>query len=168
LTRTDSRNARLLQAGDKLTNYVAPLVTNAVAALRERLSHLDGYTGGGEQGGRVQTSDTSTPTERIAAQRYMYSSIIEDLRTAIEDCCHTIDLLGRMADDALRDARPDAKPVEAAVCRDQQHGKDGVLEWGDVLCMRSSVKAGLCMGHYLKWYRWRTNNGVDTSKDFAA
>jgi hypothetical protein len=168
VTRNDSRNARLLAASDKLGGYVALTVTNAVEALRERLSHLDGYTGGGEQGGKVTTSDIASSTERIAAQRYMLSNTLELLRDGITDCCHTIDLLGRMADEALRDARPDYKPAESAVCRDAQHGKDGALEWGDVLCMRSPAKAGLCMAHYQRWYRYRTEQGIPTDRDFAA
>lgn len=168
VARNDSRNARLLQAGDKLTQYVAPLVTQAVAALRERLSHLDGYPGGVEQGGKVHSSDTSTPTERIAAQRYTYNSMLEDLRDTITDVCRSIDLLAQQADECLRDAAPTTKSAEQPVCRDNQHGRDGALEWGDVLCMRSPVKAGLCAAHYMKSYRWRVDHGVDVSKDFAA
>lgn len=166
--RHDSRNARLLNAADKLAQHVAPLVTQAVEALRERLSHLDGYPGGGEQGGKVHTSDTTTPTERVAAQRYTYNATLEQLRDAITDCCHTIDLLGRQADEALRDCVPESRTAEMAVCRDAQHGKDGALEWGDVLCMRAPAKAGLCNAHYLRWYRWRTTHGIDVGKDFAA
>lgn len=157
-----------MAAGDKLLNYVAPNVSQAVNALRERLAHLDGYPSGGESAGKVSASSPDTATERVAARRLILDRILDDLREAITDCCHTIDLLGRMADDALRDAQPDYKPVEAAVCRDAQHGKDGNLEWGDVLCTRSPVKAGLCSAHYQRWYRWRTEHGIDTSRDFAA
>jgi hypothetical protein len=47
-------------------------------------------------------------------------------------------------------------------CRDGQDGKDGVMDWGDVLCLKPSVKGNLCQAHYSKWVRWRTKHGKKT------
>lgn len=52
-------------------------------------------------------------------------------------------------------------------CRDGQLGKDGTIEWGDPLCSDPSEKHGLCARHYMRWYRWRRANGLDTGDMFA-
>lgn len=50
----------------------------------------------------------------------------------------------------------------AATCHDGQLGKDGVLVWGDTPatdtdpghhCLRPQEKSGMCLTHYMRWYR---------------
>lgn len=159
-------NERLANAGHKLTNIIAIQMTTAVQAIAERLTQLDGAGGGGERTG--SSSDVSNPTERAALKRYHLTAVREDLREAITDCCNTIDKLGEMVDDALRNAGHIPEQTEQPLCRDGQVGREGVLEWGDPLCCRLPVKGQLCAAHYAKSYRYRTDKRINTVKDFAA
>lgn len=54
-----------------------------------------------------------------------------------------------------------------AECRDGQAGKDGAIEWGDPLCSGPAEKSGLCSRHYMRWYRWKREHGLDTDGMFA-
>lgn len=159
-------NERLAHAAHYLGNIVAPQITAAVQAISERLTHLDGISAGGERNG--SSSDVSNPTERIAMKRYSLTAVREDLRDGILDCCNTIAKLGEMANDALRNAGHAPEHTEQTLCRDGQQGREGVITWGDPMCCRLPIKAGLCQAHYSKWRRYRTDKGIDTSKDFAA
>ena len=159
-------NERLANAGHKLTNIIAVQMTNAVQAIAERLANIDGAGGGGERTG--SSSDVSNPTERAALKRYHLTAVREDLREAITDCCNTIDKLGEMVDDALRNAGHLPEQTEQPLCRDGQVGREGVLEWGDPLCCRLPVKAKLCIACYSRSRRWRTDKGISTLKDYAA
>ena len=159
-------NERLAHAAHYLLNIVAPQMTAAVQAIGERLSHLDGISAGGERNG--SRSDVSNPTERIAMKRYTLTAVREDLRDGILDCCNTIDKLGAMANDALRNAGHIPEQSEQALCRDGQAGLEGVIDWGDPMCCRLPVKGKLCQAHYSKWRRHRTDKGIDTSRDYAA
>ena len=158
-------NARLQSAGDKLTRYTAVQVTLAVEALRDRIAHAHEGNGGGE---RVHTSDMPNPTEAAGISRYAFTLELEELRDMITDACACLDLLARKAEDVQRWCLP-ADPVQQAqLCKHNQAGREGVLEWGDPLCDRMPTKAGLCGAHYMRWYRHRAEQGIDTSKDFAA
>lgn len=166
-------NARLVQAGERLSGHIAANVTLALGSIRDRLERLDGYSSGGD--GTRGNAESST-TERIAAQRYHLKNALEDMRTGLDDVLKTVDSFARLVEDTLRHADPDAIPeVARKSCCDgqaflaQAHGdRAGVVSWGDPLCIREATKAGLCGSHYMAWYRHRQANGIDTSKDFAA
>lgn len=106
-----------------------------------------------------------TAVERAAEQRLRMERWLADFDAQ----CN---LLAVAARKALDDARTligtrlevDARPPE---CRDGQTGKDGTIEWGDVLCCSPAEKSGLCAKHYMAWYRWRRNNGGDVTGMFS-
>lgn len=158
-------NARLLSAADKLERYTAVQVTLAVEVLRDRIAHAHEGGGGGE---RVHTSDMPNPTEAAGLSRYALTTELELGRDMITDACRCLDLLAKWAEDVQRWCAP-ADPVQQAqLCKHNQAGREGVLDWGDPLCDRMPTKGGLCGAHYMRWYRHRAEHGIDTSKDFAA
>lgn len=158
-------NQRLLTAADKLARYTAVQVTAAVEMLRDRIAHAHEDSGQGE---RVATSDMPNPTERAGMVRHAASSQLEDLRDAITDACNTLDKLAVMAQDAQRWCQPNAQAEELKLCKHGQHGRDGVVEWGDPLCDRLPDKLGMCSREYMRYYRWCNEHGVDRSRDFEA
>ena len=158
-------NARLQSAADKLARYTAVQVTLAVESLRDRIAHAHEAGGDSE---RVHTSDMPNPTEAAGLSRYALGAELEELRDAISDACHTLDLLAKRAEDVQRWCSADATPEQVQLCKHNQAGREGVLEWGDPLCDRMPTKGGLCGAHYMRWYRHRAEHGIDTSKDFAA
>jgi hypothetical protein len=160
-------NARCYQSGHKLAEVTARKITLAVDVISERLAHLDGIPARGERNGGRSSAASST-TEQAAIKRYNLTEYREQLRDAITDACNTNDCLDRLADEVLRFAGHVTPDNEQPTCIDGQHGKEGVIEWGDPLCRMSAVKAGMCSKHYMRWYRHRTDHGIDTSKDFEA
>ena len=161
-------NERCAAAAHKLGELTARKITTALAAINERLARTDGYPAGGESDLRRGHGDTeSTATERAAMTRHMLTTMREELRDAITDCCNTIDALDRLGEDALRYAGHAPTPNDDPLCRENQLGRAGVIEWGDPLCCKVPTKAGLCATHYMRWYRWRTDHRISTAKDFA-
>lgn len=158
-------NARLLAAADKLERYTAVQVANAINMLRDRIAHAHEPTNNSE---RVHTSDMPNPTEAAGINRTTWNAELDDLTIAIHDACHTLDLLAKRATDIQHWCNPGDKIEQAQLCKHNQTGREGVLEWGDPLCDRMPTKAGLCGAHYMRWYRHRAEHGIDTSKDFAA
>lgn len=165
----DKRNARVLAVAEIATYITAANVTQAVEQLRgERIRALDGPDRG-ETAGR-STSSTSD-TERNANEAYRLGLLIEDLRDAIEGFEIAHRHLAQLAAQGIRTrafGAPPEAPPEITVCKHNQHGKQGVIEWGDPNCDRAPVKAGLCAREYMRYYRWCIEHGVDRSKDFAA
>lgn len=160
-------NARLATAGDKLIRYTAVQVTQAIEMLEERIATAHH---GSNSGDTVHSSEVSNPTERAGLTRYALAAELDKLRDAISDCCHTIDLLTKRAEQAQRwITGADKATIDASsLCKSGQQGKDGALDWGDPLCDRLATKAGMCSTHYMRWYRHRCEHSIDTSKDFAA
>lgn len=157
-------NARLLSAGEKLMRYTSVQVTLAVESLRDRIAHAHEPTGDSE---RVHTSDMPNPTEAAGLSRYALTAELEELRDTITDACHTLDLLARKAEEVQRWTNQ-GQVEQLVLCKHGQHGKEGALDWGDPLCDRMPIKGGMCGAHYMRWYRHRTEHGIDTSRDFAA
>jgi hypothetical protein len=158
-------NQRLLTAADKLARYTAVQVTAAVEMLRDRIAHAHEDN---SQGERVTTSDMPDPTARAAGVRYAASTQLEALRDAITETCSTLDKLADMATEAQRWCQPNAQAEELKLCKHGQHGRDGVVEWGDPLCDRLPDKLGMCSREYMRYYRWCNEHGVDRSRDFEA
>lgn len=167
-------NARLVQAGERLSGHIAHNASLALASIRDRLNRLDGYSSSSD--GATAGNTESSTTERQATQRYHLTNALKDLSTGLDDVLKTVDLFARLVEDTLRHTDPDAIPAAARkACNDgqafltQAHGdRAGVVTWGDPLCIREATKAGLCGSHYMAWYRHRQANGIDTRKDFAA
>ena len=117
-------NARLQSAADKLHRYTAQQVTNAVEMLRDRIAHAHQDSGSGET---VHTSDIANPTATVALQRVAWTAELEDLRDAITDACHTLDLLATRAEDIQRWCNPSTPAAEIKLCKHGQVGLQGVI-----------------------------------------
>ena len=188
MTRSANRtiaNGRLLDAIEVVRHIAdradasAPNVDLAVSHLAYELVVLGFPSSGG--GEKVHTSGTSDPTSQQADLSWLLTSTREDLRDAISafgewaraggDHMDVLTLAinnarGIRVSKAERDeAEAERRKLNMTVCCDMLHGKDGAHEWGDALCSRPSVKAGLCTTHYYAWYRWRIANGIETARD---
>lgn len=164
----DQRNARVLAITEVALHITAQKVTDGVRQLRaERVKAMVDGPDVGESAGR-SSNDTST-TERNAAEGYRIGCLLEDLRDAIYGYEIAHRHLLALAEQGVRTRAFGASPLEPAAektCRDNQHGKQGAIIWGDPLCMKLPVKAGMCATHYQAWWRHRVRMGVDTSRDF--
>ena len=168
----DTRNQRAVTLAHRLENIIANNITNGVRQLEgERINATNGPARGDTDG---RSNSTTSTTERNASESYRLGLLIEDLRDALngaEIAVAHLDQLARQACTTRAFGIPgqgDDEPPKIPLCRDQQFGRVGVIEWGDPLCILSPVKAGLCRAHYQAWYRYRKAHGVDTGKDFAA
>lgn len=180
-------NARLLETARGLNGTqtaieaVAELITEAVHHLATELA-VAGFpkSGGGE---RVAGSNSDlTPTEAAAAHTWQLSNARDNLRDGIQivklaagDLDRAVDALRKEGIRALSLGVPPAERSDIGKrhgamqqCRDHQIGKDGSLDWGDPNCPMPGIpgRGLLCQAHYQKWYRWRNNNDIDTSRDF--
>jgi len=167
----DQRNGRILDIARLAEHVTALTVTNGIRQLQaERIRAIEDGPDRGESVGR--STDTTSTTERQAAEGYRIGLLIEDLRDAV----HGFEIAHRhlldLANDACRTrafsapATPGEDQPKISVCRDQQMGRAGVIEWGDPLCIKAAVKAGLCGQHYMCWYRYRTAHGISTDHEF--
>jgi hypothetical protein len=55
-----------------------------------------------------------------------------------------------------------------AVCRDNQHGREGVAEWGDPECVGMAAKSGLCTRDYQRERQWRATVDLADRSEPAA
>jgi hypothetical protein len=150
-------------------DIMAGEVATARAVLAERIARAADGSGNGGSSERVQTSRGSSTTETRAmavlhhdGQLAELVDRVDGIRIAIRSTRHWINT------EVLRGQDMPAEPAGPTPCHDGQHGKAGVIEWGDPTCAWPADKAGLCVKHYQAWYRHRKNHGIDTSADFAA
>ena len=161
-------NRDLEQAGWQLQSIVAVNLTNALAHCVRELSILDGFS---ERGDTVHVTASSemTTVERQADARWQMTNAREDLRDAKAHVLLAIRELNELCNQVMRMRQPKqvTKPdKKEGLCCSNQSGKEGVVEWGDPLCLDTPTKGGLCARHYMAWYRARQKAGVDISKDF--
>jgi hypothetical protein len=156
----DQRNQRCLTLAHRLENIIAANITNGVRQLEtERVMAATGPAKGEAAG--VRGSGTTSSTERNASEAYRLGLMIEDLRDAIEGVEIAVAYLDRLADEACRTrafgrmAEPEQAAEDAPRCRDNQHGRQGTIEWGRPDCIELPTKAGLCSACYFREYRWR-------------
>lgn len=163
-------NRDLWQAGAALQDYIATNLTNALAHIIQELSILDGFP---ERGDTVQVTASSelTSVERTADARWQLTNAREDIRDAKARVLKEITELNHLCNlvIAMRAPKVVVKPEDKlkGCCCAGQKGLDGVIEWGDPLCVMPAVKKGMCQSHYFRYYRWSLAHGVDrTDKDF--
>lgn len=159
MSRSDQRNQRALTLAHRLENQIAGNISKGVSQLETERVMAAAGPAKGESAGRGGSA-TST-TERNANESYRLGLMIEDLRDAIEGAEIAVAHLDRLASEACRtrafgpllDIEPAAE--DAARCRDNQHGRQGTIEWGRPDCVELPTKAGLCAACYAREYRWR-------------
>lgn len=159
----DSINDHTIGAGPPVVKRREPLTRTCTANIPSPNQPDELITCGrprpcGEHDAPVQL----TPAERAAEERIRFNNWLADVEAECK-------LIAQATMDALRNGRKLAghrAPVAAERCCDGQVGKDGTIEWGDATCMETPTKASLCGRHYFAWYRWRKNNGIDTSRMF--
>jgi len=149
-----------------LSNLAASYPASAEQLLTH-LARLDGYSGGGQSEKVSGAGSALTAVEAAADRRLTLVARLEQLRARRAEALAAIGALVREVDRATRMVTPDTPPPVVPLCRDGQHGRDGTLEWGDPLCMRTADKVGLCHAHYMASRRWREAHGIDTSRDYA-
>jgi hypothetical protein len=156
----DTRNQRALTLAHRLENIIAANITNGVRQLEtERVIAAAGPPKG-EQAGTRGTGTTSS-TERNANESHRLGLMIDDLKDAIDGAEIAVAHLDRLASEACRTrafgATPDIEPAaaDAPRCRDNQHGRQGTIEWGRPDCLELPTKAGLCDACYHRERRWR-------------
>lgn len=160
-------NRDLDQAGYTLQHVIAINLTDALEHLAREIRNLDGFPERSESLGVHATSEL-TSVERAADARFDLQCMVEDLRDSKASVITTIRELNELCNDAMRMRVP--KGVKAPAGKSQvalcnQQGKEGNLEWGDPLCVRSADKGGMCQAHYQRWYRHRVALGIDVSGD---
>jgi hypothetical protein len=156
----DPRNQRALTLAHRLEHQIAANITAGVRQLEtERVMAATGPAKG-ESAGRG--GNTSSTTERNANEVYRIGLLIEDLRDAIEGAEIAVAHLDKLSSEACRtrafqkDPDPADPPAEDEPrCRDNQHGRQGTIEWGRPDCLELPTKAGLCSACYFREYRWR-------------
>lgn len=166
----DARNPRVIAIAQLAEHITAQKVTDAINQLRsQRASALIYGPDVGESAGR--STNTTSTTERNAEEGQRLSLLIDNLYDAIDGLEIAHKHLLHLAEEGVKTrafSAPPEPPVEQVVCRDNQHGKAGVIEWGDPLCLVAPIKGGMCNKHYMAWYRFRKEHNIDTSHEFAA
>lgn len=159
MTRSDPRNQRALTLAHRLENQIAANITAGVRQLETERVMAAAGPAKGESAGRG--GSTTSTTERNANEAYRLGLLIEDLRDAIEGCEIAVAHLDRLASEACRTRafgpllEPEQPAEDAPRCRDNQHGRQGTIEWGRPDCLELPSKAGLCFACYAREYRWR-------------
>lgn len=157
-TRTHDRG---LLATSMLVQNIARDLIAARDHVAAELATLDGYPGGESE--RVSGSSELTPTEAIASARLGMRRHMDDIEAGV----HLLNVTAADVARSLRGVLGTRVPADFTVCHNSQSGKEGVDRWGDPLCNKPPVKAGMCQAHYMAWYRARQAAGVDVTHDFA-
>jgi hypothetical protein len=160
-------NRRLEETGHHLQTTIATLTTTAYNHINRELALLDGWRAGTPEVAVNSTSEL-TPVEATADQRLRLTIARTHLDRQIDALLVNTRDLAELLRDIMRMRVPKTATQPAAIklCRDALAGRDGNLEWGDPMCLRTADKSGLCHAHYMAWYRWRNLHGIDTSRDF--
>lgn len=155
-----AKNRRAADAAWKLGEVLAPKITTTLAHLHAELTALDGWPSATMGDGIPRGTSDLTPVERAAAARITLGTHLAQIEDDLAAVCSLIDSLGHTLDAAMRHRAPTLAATIPAVCRDAQHGKEGLIEWGDPLCTRLPVKAGLCSACYQRERRWRLEHSL--------
>jgi hypothetical protein len=172
-----------IKANEKVTRAIgtltatATLTTKALDHLTEQLDSL-GYPSTARQG-PTRLRDQQDPAN-------------PDLDTTGDTACHATnakalqlelnDTINGVSDGANRLRTLVAKILRApndpedqipardgvAVCRDNQHGREGVAEWGDPECVSMAAKSGLCTRDYQRERQWRVTADLADRSEPAA
>lgn len=161
-------NRDLDQAGWTLQAIVAVQLTAALDHVQRELSAIDGFGSGAPEVAIRSSSDLTGP-ERYADARWALTDAREQLRDAKDAVLESIRDLHELCRRVLimRTPKVVVKPEDTKrdLCCSHQSGKHAVIEWGDAHCFMPGVKSGLCQRHYMAWWRARTRDGIDISKD---
>jgi hypothetical protein len=158
------RTDRDLTVASLNLSHIAGSISDARIGLHTHLARLDGYPGGGERLGVTATAELTT-VEQSAQRRIALSTLADELDHARQHAISAVYALARKVEQAQR-LTAQVPPESPALCCNGQGGKEGVVEWGDPLCVLPAVKGGMCQMHYQRWYRHRQELGIDTSRDF--
>jgi hypothetical protein len=156
----DPRNQRCLTLAHRLEHIIALNITNGVRQLEtERVMAATGPAKG--EGSSVRGSSTTSTTERNAIETDRLTTLIDNLKDALDGAEIAIAYLDALADEACR-TRAFGMPMDReqaaadqARCRDNQVGREGTIEWGRADCVELPIKAGLCHACYQRERRWR-------------
>jgi hypothetical protein len=162
-------NDRVQKSAAKLLGVAVP-VTVAVDALRERLDAV-GYPSTARRGPQtLQVFDSANPdvdhTGDAACAASDALALKEDLRDAITDIERRIDALARLVIKITNEPLPGLEGV--ALCSDNQHGREGVAEWGDPTCTALPVRSGMCWPCYQRERKHRAAAGLADRSEPAA
>ena len=146
-TRTD---VQLDAAIGLLENY-ARILPTALAHLDRELHIVDGWPATTMSDGMPRGSAALTAVERGAEARVRLSGT----RSTLIDDRDAIIALIASALHVCREAAGMRAPAVVARCKDNQVGRDGVIEWGDPTCEEIPAKAGCCAACYQRERRWR-------------
>lgn len=152
-TRTDVR----IEAAGLLLANLAERLPAAVAVLRRELDVVDGYPAATMGDGTSPGHAELTSVERAADVRWMMSGNLDDLRHTADTVIELVNTLATLTNKALGTRAPAA---DVARCRDNQRGREGVIEWGDATCEDLPAKGKLCSACYHRERRWRIGNGL--------
>lgn len=164
------RNApdRVVRQHGHWLELMAEETTAAKLVLTERIQRALSGTSSGERNDRVQSSRGSSPVESAALQSAHHSQLLDQLNAGIARIGEMISSHRRFIRTAIMYGPDLEEPAPLPVCKENQHGREGAIEWGDATCEFPVDKQGLCSKHYQAWRRFRIRNGIDTTKDFAA
>lgn len=157
-------NRHLIDLATTILNITAPAVAAALTNAAREIHVLDStptYSGGGgSRGGNTISDPTGDATvARTNIDRDV--TVINDLMRSLIETNHELIVAANRL--ATRNQAPQKNQQQ--LCRDNQTGKAGTIQWGDPLCPLPSTKSGLCSKHYMAWWRYRTAHGIDTSND---
>lgn len=159
MTRHHDRD---LTTASLICSHLAALLPDVRAHVADEYSQVDGFPTSSGDRVKVSASAELTVVEAQANQRLQLALDLADIEAGVRLILVTAADVQRQAQRVLgiRLAREEVRQ-----CRDHQVGKAGVHEWGDANCPRPADKSGLCQAHYMAWYRWRREHGIDTRGD---
>lgn len=142
-----------------LENYARTLPT-ALAHIDRELHIVDGWPASTMSDGMPRGESPLTAVERHAEARMRLSG------TRAQLVCDRDAILSLITSalHVCRDAVGMRAPMITARCRDNQTGRDGVIEWGDPTCEELPAKAGCCSACYQRERRWRLANALAPRK----
>lgn len=156
-------NRDLEMAGWSLQNNTASDYTAALDCLNRDLAASDGFTSGTEAGMAVTSTAELTSVEAAVEARWLVQERIDNLRCAHQAAREAIRALQDLCLDAIRTRA--ATAPQTGTCGTGQRNLDGHIVWGDPACPMPGVKKGMCLAHYMRWYRSQQAAGRDLSAE---
>ena len=167
--KTYKRRNNRIEANEKVSRAAATLTaiatdtTKAVDHLTEQLDSL-GYPSTARQGPqKPHDYDPASPdldtTGDTACHALNATKLQLELHDTINGVKNAADRLVVVVARILKAPHDPDHPITArdgvAVCSDNQHGREGVAEWGDPACVAMAAKSGLCTRDYQRERQWR-------------